>query len=184
MFVPSFPSPASSPPPSYSNVEQPDSPTSSLYVVAAGTSGYDQETTTLKSTTRVSSSSSARRGVNFAASVKCWDGLQATTNALDKLITRYFVRQMECSELDVIEIASHNLDLVDQLYLDLQDLAVRIELAVSSGQTCEPVLPRGGGANVKLSLPHLPYVRILSRVVAAAQSRLKQAQMMDVVVAA
>ena len=76
-----------------------------------------------------------------------------------------------------MDIAAGNLDVVDQLVLDLQDLVMRIEFAVSDGQPSEPVLPQGGGANVKLSLAHLPYVRILLKVVSAAQTRLRTSQL-------
>jgi hypothetical protein len=137
----------------------PDSPTGSTYVTLSREMGSPKQK---RRTNRVS----------FASAVKSWDGLTMSSLVVDALITRYFVKQQECSELDVLQIVGNNCELLSQLYLDLEDLAIRIELALSNGQPCEPVLPRGGGANVKLSLPHLPYVRILIKVVKAADARL------------
>jgi len=153
-------------------VLNPDSPTASTFVTRP-----DELTCMTKRHLPRRRSTASR--VSFAPASKSWDGLRCSSLVVDALVTRYFVRQQECSELDVLDIASADLAVVDQLVLDLHDLALRIELAVSNGLVSEPVLPEGGGSNVKLSLAHLPYVRILIRVVVAAQARLASAQQLQ-----
>lgn len=145
----------------------PPSPTAALY-------HHNGETTEHKTIRRRSSDKS----VSFATDVKTHDGLTSRNAVFDRLISAYFVEQREISELDVINLTGQNLTTVLELHQDLLDMAQRISEAAEEGKQCAPVLPRGGGLCTKLCVPHVPYVRVLDRVVEAAANRLVKAQSM------
>ena len=116
------------------------------------------------------------KSVSFAADAKVHDGLTTRNAIFDRLISAYFVEQREISELDILNLTGQNLTTVMELHQDLLEMAQRIGDAAEEGRQCAPVLPRGGGLCTKLCVPHLPYVRVLDRVVEAAANRLVRAQ--------
>jgi hypothetical protein len=128
-----------------------------------------------------SSAASARRrksqlkSVSFADDVKEHDGLTTRNAIFDALITAYFVEQREISELDVLQLTGQDTCKLMQLHEDLLDMVTRINDAVELGRQCAPVLPRGGGLCTKLCPPHVPYIRVLDRVVEAAGNRVLKA---------
>lgn len=109
--------------------------------------------------------------VSFSADVKPHDGLTPRNHTFDKLVTMYFVEQREVSELDVLAISGNEIARILELHEDLMDMTDRINQAVAQGRQCAPVLPRGGGMCTKLVEAHLPYIRVLDRVVEAAANR-------------
>ena len=122
-----------------------------------------------------------KKKVSFSSEVKLHDGLTPRHYLFDKLITMYFVEQREVSELDVMAIADSEVSKILDIHEDLVDMISRIEEALADGRQCAPVLPRGGGMCTKLMGAHLPYIRVLDRVVEAAAnraaSRKKQSEM-------
>lgn len=108
-----------------------------------------------------------KKSVCFDPSVKLHDGITQSNFIFDKLVTSYIVGQNHISELDVLELTGPNVEKIYQLHNDIADLAERIE-----DQGCAPVLPGGGGLAIKLSEVHVPYLRVLGRVVEASASRL------------
>lgn len=149
-------------------IEQPASPTAALWNSSANLDVEMKE--------EGSRRKAAKRNVCFAEDAKEHDGLTGRSAIFDRLITAYFVEQREISELDVLNLTGQNLTTVLELHQDLMDMAQRIAEAAEDGRTCAPVLPRGGGLCTKLCIPHLPYVRVLDRVVEAAANRLVKAQ--------
>jgi hypothetical protein len=149
------------------SAEQPPSPTASLWT---------EDATQSTKQARRRTQSTVRRSVCFAEDVKTHDGLTERNAIFDRLIAAYFVEQREISELDVLNLTGQNLPVVLELHQDLMDMAERISEAAEDGRQCAPVLPRGGGLCTKLCIPHLPYVRVLDRVVEAAANRLIKAQ--------
>lgn len=112
------------------------------------------------------------KAVKFEGQVKPHDGLSPRSNILDAVVKRYFVMQREVSELDVIDMCNKNVTNVVHLHQDLLDVLERLEQGNKEGLLGVPVLPRGGGTCTKLCPAHIPYVKILDRVVEAASQRL------------
>jgi len=117
-----------------------------------------------------------RKTVSFSDDVKAHDGLTVRNGTFDRLISAYFVEQREISELDILNFCEQDLARIVELHEDLVDMVERINEAVQEGRSCAPVLPRGGGLCTKLCVPHVPYVKVLDRVVEAAANRLMKAQ--------
>jgi len=150
-----------------SSYELPASPTAALWTV-------DSSEAALKNCQRRAAS---KKTVSFAEDVKPHDGLTGRNAIFDKLISAYFVEQREISELDVLHFTGQDYTKITALHEDLTDMINRIAEAVEDGRQCAPVLPRGGGLCTKLCPPHLPYVRVLDRVVEAAANRVLRAQL-------
>jgi len=158
---------------SQGDAEAPSSPTAALSEMNNDAMMKDRPSSTSK-TTNKKPRPVLRKTVSFEMDVKTHDGLEARSELLDAVIKRYFVNQTQVSELDVIAMADNSLELVLALHEDLQDIMKRVEEALEDGKDSIPVLPRGGGMCTKLATPHIPYVKILDRVVEAAGSRLKR----------
>jgi len=121
---------------------------------------------------------SLSRRVTFDEETKQHDGLSTRPELLDAIVKRYFVHQREVSELDVIELCEKRVNCIRDMHEDLQDIISRLEMrsAEENGTAAVPVLPRGGGMCTKLCSQHIPYIRILARVVDAAAQRQARAQ--------
>lgn len=142
--------------------ELPPSPTAALWTT-------EEETEQRKRAT-------PRKTVSFAEDVKDHDGLTVRNAIFDRLICAYFVEQREISELDILTFCGQDLAKIVELHEDLVDMVERISEAVENGRQAAPVLPRGGGLCTKLCPPHVPYVKVLDRVVEAAANRVLKAQ--------
>ncbi|KAH9250097.1 hypothetical protein BASA81_012144 [Batrachochytrium salamandrivorans] len=112
-----------------------------------------------------------KKSVCFHPAAKPHDGICERNQAFDVLVAAYFVQQREISELDVLGLTGADVVKLQHLHEDFLDLVERIEQSTDEGRNSAPILPRGGGLCMKLCLAHVPYIRILDRVVAAALQR-------------
>ena len=151
-----FPDPNSASIAQFATAELPSSPTAALWNSTEEEKNFRRK---------------VKKSVKFTEEVKAHDGLTCRNALLDRLVTAYFVDQREVSELDVLSLTGNDVQNILNLHEDLVDLINRINEALAEGKQCAPVLPRGGGMCTKLMGAHLPYIRILDRVVEAAANR-------------
>ncbi|KAH9259934.1 hypothetical protein BASA81_001694 [Batrachochytrium salamandrivorans] len=136
----------------------------------------------LPSSSSPSSSSPSKRtklaptkSVSFASSCKLHDGLTTRKYLYERVIQEFFFHRMEISELYILQLVEYDAKQMVELCGDFKDLGMRMKREIVEEPRLKqhvPVLPRGGGAALRLFEDHYTYVVLLCRVVEAAMQRL------------